>query len=580
MTQVQEDMDSVGRTMIEQYASYPYQRFGFGVILHPLLEETVGDVRPVLFVLMAAVGLVLLIACANVANLLLARATERQQEMETRLALGASGERLARQMLTESVVLAFAGGALGLAITPAMLQGLLALAAKTLPRAVNTGVDLRVLGLTAVVSVATGILFGLAPAVQVRHKLHFDAVKAGKNTEGRRPKQLRNGLVIFETALSLVLVAGAGLLLRSFAQITKVDAGFKPEGVLTMHVALREAVYSKPEQVRAFYDTLLNRVQGLPGVQAAGAVNNLPLSGKNSSGTITVDTQAVPQEKTSPEADGRVVTPGYFKAMGIALTRGRTFEAGDTEGAPPVAIVDESLAQTYWPNEDPIGRRLHTGGRGSNQSWLTVVGVVRPVRNRTLETRSRVEVYLPQDQEPQSDMTLAIRTKVPPMSVAPTVEREVSVIDPTLPVFRVRTMSEVMGDSLQRRRLGLELLGVFAELALLLALIGIYGVTSYTVTQRQVEVGLRMALGANRWDVLRMMVRSGMETIAIGLGVGLVLALGLTRLMRGMLFDVQAWDPLALGGATLLLVLMALLAILIPARRATTVDPMTALRHE
>jgi putative ABC transport system permease protein len=362
LAQVQSDMDRVGRTMIEQHKSYPYEKYGFGIILHPLLEETVGDVKTSLIVLMAAVGLVLLIACANIANLLLARSTERQQEMETRMALGASGWRLARQLLSESVALAFVGGFVGLAITPWVLKGLVAIAAESLPRAVHTSVDVRVLALSAVVSLATGILFGLAPALQAARKENFDGLKSGRSTEGRRPKRLRATLVICETALSLLLVAAAGLLLRSFAQILKVDPGFRPDGVLTLRVALPDAVYSKPEQVRGFYNELIERVQRLPGVQFAGAVSGLPLSGQGGSGTTTIDSQSVPMEDTTPEADQRVVSSGYFKAMGISLVRGRFFEARDSDTAPPVTIVDESLAQTYWPNQDPIGKRLHPGG--------------------------------------------------------------------------------------------------------------------------------------------------------------------------------------------------------------------------
>ncbi len=280
MAQVQGDMDRVGKTMIEQHRNYPYEKYGFGVILHPLLEETVGDVKTFLVVLMAAVGLVLLIACANIANLLLSRSAERQQEMETRMALGASGWRLSRQLLTESVVLALVGGLVGLAVTPLVLRGLMAIAAKSLPRAVATGIDGRVLALTAVVSLATGILFGLAPALQSARKRRFEGLKSGRSTEGRRPKRLRSGLVVCETALSLLLVVGAGLLLRSFARILEVDPGFKPEGVLTLRVALPDAVYSKPEQVRGFYRDLIGRVQRLPGVQAVGAVSALPLSGQ------------------------------------------------------------------------------------------------------------------------------------------------------------------------------------------------------------------------------------------------------------------------------------------------------------
>ena len=580
LAQVQSDMDRVGRTMIEQHRSYPYEKFGFGVILHPLLAETVGDVKMFLVVLMAAVGLVLLIACANIANLLLARSAERQQEMETRMALGASGWRLTRQMLTESVVLAFAGGIVGLALTPLVLRGLVAIAAKSLPRAVHTGIDARVLALTALVSLATGILFGLAPALQLARKRNFDGLKSGRSTEGRRPKRMRSALVICETALSLLLVVGAGLLLRSFARILAVDPGFRPDGVLTLRVALPDAVYSKPEQVRGFYRGLVERVQRLPGVQAAGAVSGLPLSGEGGSGTTTIDTQSVPLEDTTPEADQRVVTPDYFKAMGIALVRGRFFEDRDTDGAPLVVIVDESMAQDFWPNQDPIGKRLHIGGRLSKAPWTTVVGVVRHVRNRTLEARSRVEVYWPASQQPSGAMTLAVQAPGNAMSLVPTIQREVGSIDPDLPVYRVRTMSEVMGDSLERRRLALILLAGFAGLALLLASVGIYGVTSYGVAQRRQEIGLRMALGADRAQVLRMMIGGGMTTIAVGLALGIILALALTRLMGGLLFAVRSYDPAALAGAALLLTAAAFIAILIPALRATKVNPMVALRYE
>ncbi len=306
----------------------------------------------------------------------------------------------------------------------------------------------------------------------------------------------------------------------------------------------------------------------------------MPLSGQGSSGTTTIDSQSVPLEETTPEADQRIATPDYFKAMGISLVRGRFFDARDSDTAPPVVMVDESLAQTYWPNQDPIGKRLHSGGRGSKAPWATVVGVVRHVRNRTLETRSRVEVYWPENQRPFGAMALAIRVGGNPMSLVPTIQREVSAIDPDLPVYKVSSMTEVMGDSLERRRLALILLAVFAGLALLLASVGIYGVTSYGIAQRHREIGLRMALGADRGRVLRMLLRSGLATIAIGLGVGLVLALTLTRLMSGLLFSVRTWDPVALGGAAVLLMAAALLAIFVPARRATHVNPMVALRYE
>ncbi|UWZ85716.1 ABC transporter permease [Occallatibacter riparius] len=580
LAQAQADMDRAGRTIIEQHASYPYTKFNFGIILHPLLEETVGDVKPSLLVLMAAVVLVLLIACVNIANLLLTRATERQREMETRIALGASGRRVARQLLTESVLLALAGGALGLALTPLALKGLVAIAAKSLPRTVHASIDMRALALALGAAVLTGILFGLAPALQAARKRNFDALRTGRNTEGKHPKRMRNALVVCETAISLLLLVGAGLLLRSFAEVLKVDPGFKADGVLTMRVSLPGAVYGKPEQVRGFYNSLVDRVQRLPGVQAAGAVSALPLGDPGGSGTVTIDTQSVPLDQQTPEADTRTATPDYFKAMGVGLVAGRMFETRDADGAPRVAVVDESLAQTFWPGQDAVGKRLHFGGIQSKSPWMTVVGVVRHVRNRTLEARSRVEVYVPEAQVPFNGMTLAVKTSGDPMSLAPTIQREVASIDPDLPVYRVRTMTEVMGESVQRRKLALILLEVFAGLALALAGVGIYGVTSYGVAQRQVEIGVRMALGADRGKVLRMMIAGGMTTIAIGLAIGVALAPVVTRMMGGLLFEVHPADPLAIAGGAAVLVAMAFLAILIPARRATKVSPMKALRYE
>ena len=582
LTQVQQDMDRVGRTMIEQHASYPYKTYDFGIILHPLLEETVGDVKTSLWDLMAAVGLVLLIACANVANLLLVRSSERQQEIGIRMALGASGWRLARQLLTESVVLALIGGLAGLALTPLALRGLVAIAAESLPRTVNTGIDGRALLIMLAVTVITGVVFGFAPALQAMSSRNWAVLKSARATGTSQSKRLRRALIIGETALSLLLLAGAGLLMRSFEQILRVDPGFRPDNVLTMRLALPDAQYGKPEQVRGFYDTLLGRIQQLPGVRFAGATSLIPLSGRNASGTLTIDSQFVRKEDTTPEADQRFVDGDYFKAMGISLVRGRYFESRDSATAPPVTIVDESLAQTYWPDQDPIGKRLRFGGGGSKAPWMTVVGVVRHVRNRTLEARSRIEAYFPENQAPfnVSALTLTVLTSGNPMSYAPTIQREVTSIDPDLPVYRVLTMTELMGESVARRRLALILLAVFAGLALALAAVGIYGVTSYVVAQSQQEIGLRMALGAGRNEVLQLMMARGLTTIVAGLAIGLVAALLLTRFIAGMLFAVRPADPIALGGAAVLLLAVALLAVLIPALRATKVDPMIALRYE
>ena len=421
LAQVNEDMDRMSKTIIDQNRGYPYTTYGFKVLLHPLLDETVGDVKTSLWVLMAAVGLVLLIACANVANLLLTRAAEREHEIAVRMALGASPWRLTQQLLTESVLLAFIGGLVGLAITPLLLHGLVVLAATTLPRTVHTTVDFSALALTLLISLATGILFGLAPALQARRKENAEILKSGRNTEGGQSKRLRRALVMGETALSLILLAGSGLLLRSFSQILKVDPGFRPDGVLTMRVSLPEATYSRPEQLRAFYATLLDRIQASPGVKSAGAINLLPLGGQASSGTTTIDSPLAAAADEEPEVDMRTVTLDYFKSMGVSLVRGRFFDQRDTDTSQPVAIIDESLAQTYWPNQDPIGRRVHQGDRmGNNIPWSTIIGVVRHVRNRTLEARSRVEVYYPQAQRPSRSMSLTILTEGNPMDLATT----------------------------------------------------------------------------------------------------------------------------------------------------------------
>jgi putative ABC transport system permease protein len=580
LVQARTDMDRLGKTIIEQNRSYPYDKYGFAVIMNPLLAETVGDVKTSLWVLMAAAGLVLLIACANVANLLLVRASGRQRETAVRVALGASPGSLTRHLLTESTLLALFGGLVGLLLTPVVLRALVALSANTLPRVVHAGISGPALAFTLAMSLGTGIMFGLAPALHVLRAGSYEVLKSGRTTAPSASNRLRRALVLGETALSLLLLAGAGLLLRSFVQLLKVDPGFRPEGVLTMRVSLPDAKYSRPEQIRGFYREVLDRIRALPGVQSAGAINFLPLGGLNSSGTTTIDTEDVKPEDRTPEADYRAVTPGYFRAMGISLIRGRYFDERDSDTAPRVAIVDETLAQTYWPNADPVGRRLHFGGTMSRSPWMTVVGEVRHVRNRTLETRSRTEVYWPEAQAPFGTMSLTVRASGNPLSLAPTVEKEVSAFDPELPVFEVRSMTEVMGESVARRRLALILLAVFAGLALLLASIGIYGVSSYTVSQRQQEIGLRMALGARRSQVLSLVLRQGMSLTLAGLGIGLLAALGSTRLIGSLLFAVRPADPLALGGAALLLTFVALLAILIPAARATKVDPAVTLRYE
>jgi putative ABC transport system permease protein len=376
------------------------------------------------------------------------------------------------------------------------------------------------------------------------------------------------------------LLACSGLLLRSFAEILKLDPGFRPEGVLTAQVVLPVQKYPQPENWRTFFNELIARVEALPGVDAAGSVAFLPLSGQGSSGTVTVDTQAVPPDQTTPEADQRPVSPGFFRAMGVSLVAGRFFDARDTDTAPPVAIIDETLARTYWPNEDAVGKRIRAGGRKSTRPWMTIVGVVRHVRYRTLEEPSRVTLYWPQAQRPYPFIGLAIHTRLDPLSLAPAIQKVVLELDPEQPVDHIRTMQSLMADSLARRRLTMTLLALFAGGALLLAALGIYGVTAYTVTQRQQEIGLRMALGATRPIVLRLIIRQGLSLVLAGLAAGLLATLVLARFLNTLLFSVRPSDPLTLLAAALVLFLVALAACAIPAYRAARVDPMIALRYE
>jgi putative ABC transport system permease protein len=582
LEQARADMAALTKSIVEQNREYPYERFGFAVILKPLLEETVGDIKASLWILMGAVGLVLLLVCANVAGLLLVRSTARQKEIAIRMALGAKSRRLVQQLLTESVLLSVIGGLLGLVLTPVFLKVIVTMSSSALPRVSSAGIDGWALLFVFVVAVGTGILFGLAPALEVSRGMQYEILKEGGRTgsEGRTSHRLRRIFVAAEAALAVLLLAGSGLLLRSFVKLLEVDPGFRPDHTLTLQVSLPTEKYGKPEQSRAFFYELVSRLQRLPGVQAVGAVSLLPLSGLSNSGTTTVDSRAVPPQEASPEADWRVVTPGFFEALGIQLVAGRYFEDRDSETAAPVSIIDESMAHTYWPNEDPIGRRIKRGGAQSNTSWMTIVGVVRHVRYRTLEARSRVQLYWPEAQNPTNSMGLAVRTIGDPMSLAPTVEKSVLSLDPQQPVDHVLTMQVLMADSLARRRLTLTLLAVFAAGAMLLAALGIYGVTAYMVTQRHQEIGLRMALGASRGDVLGMVVQQGMSLMLAGLGTGLALSLGVTWLLSSLLFSVRPYDPVSLAAAGVALALVALIACGLPAWRATRVDPMVALRYE
>ncbi|HET9839804.1 MAG TPA: ABC transporter permease [Candidatus Angelobacter sp.] len=584
LDQARADMQSVSNRIIEENKDYPYRRFNFSVVLVPLLEQQVGDIRLALWVMLGAVGLVLLIACANVANLLLVRSSAREREIAVRQALGVSRWRLVRQLLTESTLLGLVGGLAGLLLGYIALRVLVSLSATSYPRVAEAGIDLGVLGFTLLISIATGILFGLAPALHAFRGVTYNSLKEGGHggTAGAGTQRLRSSLVVVEMAVSLMLLVGAGLLIRSFLRLQDVDSGFRADGVLTLRLALPEQKYAKVEQTRAFYRDLLERVQRLPGVDAAGATTGLPLSGIGWSGTVTIDTQAVPVQDTTPEVDQRPVTPGYFEAMGISLVRGRSFNQHDNETGQPVAIVDETLARTYWPNEEAIGKRLHVGGLQSPSPWMTIVGVVRHVRYRTLEAPSRTELYWPYVQTPfpLGSMSVAVHTSGDPRSLAPAVQREVLAIDPDQPVYRILTMNEIMSASMERRRLSMSLLAIFAGMALVLAAVGLYGVMSYSVAQRAHEMGIRMALGAQTGNLIRLVMGQGLLVAGIGVVAGLAGSALLAGLMSSLLFGTSSIDPLTFASVAAVLMLVALAACFVPAYRAARVDPVIVLRQE
>jgi predicted permease len=588
ITQARTDLDRVSREIIAENKQYPYAFYNYTLIANPLLEETVGDIKPALLILLGAVGFVLLIACANVANLLLVRASGREREMAIRTALGAGRLRLVRQMLTESLILGLLGGLTGLLFATVGLRALVAIAQSSFPRVATVTMDWRVLMFTFLISLFTGLLFGLAPAWHAAHVVTHESLKEGGrgNTASGTAQRVRRTLIVSEIALSLVLLAGAGLLIKSFIRLQQVDPGFRPDNVLTMRITLPQQRYGTPELTRAFYRDLMPRVRQLPGVEAAGAISAVPLSGFGASGTTTIDTNAVPIDKRGPELDLRPVMPGYFESMGVQLVKGRFFDDRDTEISAPVAIVDETLVQTFWPNEDPIGKRLHRGAGtpGPNNPWITVVGVVRHVRMRTLEAPSRMELYWPELQTPFNSMTLTIRTSTDPMTLANAVQKQVQAVDPQQPVYRIKTMNEFLASSLERRRLSMLLLAIFAGAALALAAVGIYGITSYSVAQRSQEMGVRMALGASRGGILRLVLGQSLTLAAVGVVAGLFGAFVLTALLAnalsGMLFDTTAIDPLTFGLVAAILIAVTVLASYLPARRATRVDPMVALRYE
>src|SRR5215475_4947546 len=581
IAQAQTELNLAVRRLEQQFPdSYPPSR-RFSLSIRPLLEQAVGDIRLALYVLLGAVGCVLLIACVNVANLLLARAAAREKEMAIRTAIGARRWRVARQLLTESVLLSAVGGALGLLLAVWGLALLRWLNPSDIPRLEAVGIDNRVLAFNTAVAVLTGILFGLAPALRgSRMNLSETLKEGGRSLAGGGHRRLRNLLVITEIALSLVLLVCAGLLIRSFVRVQQVEPGFAPKNVLSMRVALVGPAYSEEARRVSFYQGLWERIRRLPGVEASGGVSALPLTGGIGWGGITIEGYDASSGQSLIQSDMRAASVGYFETMKIPLIRGRFFAEQDSKESARVVIVDENMARTYWPNADPIGKRLKFGSAGNNNPWMTVVGVVTNVKHYALDADSRVALYVPHLQSGAGSLSIAARTTADPANIAGAVTREVRAMDPNLPIYDVKTMEQWLLESLARRRFAMLMLGLFAVIAMLLAAVGIYGVMSYTVAQRTREIGVRVALGAQTRDVLRLVVRQGMSLAGIGVGIGLAAAIGVSRLMTGLLFDVRATDPITFTAIAVLLTIVALLACLLPARRAAQVDPLVALRVE
>lgn len=563
-------------------AQYPVD-IGWDVKIMPLLEFSVRSIKPALLILLVAVAFVLLIACANVANLLLARAAGRQKEIATRTSLGASRWRIVRQLLTESLLLSLLGGALGLALAKWGMDLLLTLAPPDLPRLNNVSLDGRALAFTATITLLTGVIFGLVPALQSsKPNLNETMKDAGRgSTEGGRRQRIRSILVVLEVATALVLLVGAGLMIKSFWQLQKVDPGFNPDNTLTVQVSLPKTKYPEESQQVAFFQQLIERVATLPGVQSAGAGHVVPLSGNDFVLAFEIDGRPPLQPGVTQSTNYYSVSADYFKAMGIPLRRGRVFTERDIKDSPRVAVINETMAKKIFPDEDPIGKRITFDNRQKgNPEWFEIVGIVGDVKQYSLDQVTTMQTYEPYIQQTFPYMTLVVRTTGDPTNLNAAIRSEVLKLDKEQPTTNFKTLNEFFSISIAQQRFSVVLLGMFAVVALVLSAVGIYGVLSYAVTQRTHEIGIRVALGAGKRDVLRLVVGQGMLLTVIGVAGGLGAAFALTRLMASLLFGVTATDAVTFASVASLLLAVALLACYIPARRATKVDPLVALRYE
>jgi putative ABC transport system permease protein len=562
---------------------YPDTNTHKSLRLGSALTELVGDIRPALLILLGAVACVLLIACANVANLLLARATSRHKEMAIRAALGASRVRVIRQLLTESVLLSLVGGGVGLLLAVWWSDLLVALGKEDIPRAVHVGMDWRVLGFTLGVSLLTGLVFGLAPAFHSSRTELVETLKEGGRgtSEGARRNRVRNVLVVSEFAVAVILLVGAGLLIQSLWRLQRVKSGLQTERVLTFTVGLPEVKYDAEKQGR-FFTELKQRLESTPGVQSASSILPLPLSGDRFGISFEIEGRPM-APKDHPSGDFFATGVGYFAAMGIPIIKGRDFNDRDLHGSTPVVIITEALAKQFFPNEEPLGKRIKPGISTFDNEKSTmreIIGVVGDVRNRSLNTEPKPAYYVPQTQVPFDQMVMVVKTTGDPHSLISAATKQVAAMDPDIPLFGVKTMDEYLSASVAAPRFSTTLLSIFAAVALVLTAVGLYGVMSYSVAQRTNEIGIRLALGAQSRDVLLMVVKQGSTLILIGLAIGLAGAYALTRLISSLLFGVTAKDPFTFAAVAVLLAIVALLACYVPALRATKVDPMDALRCE
>lgn len=572
--QAQAELDGIAKRLEQDYPDY---NKGWGANLVPMHEQIVGDIRPVLLVLLAAVAFVLLIACANVANLLLSRAASRQKELALRAALGAGRTRLIRQMLTESVLLAVMGGALGVILAYWGIRLLLALAPDNVPRLNEITIDPRVLGFTLAISLLTGLIFGLVPALQSSRPDLSDALKEGARGSSGGSRVVRNLFVVSEMALALVLLVGAGLMLRSFFQLHQVKTGFDTDHVLTMRVQLPMAKYREPQQRAEFFKRAQERLAALPGVKAVGAISYLPLTGLASSTVFNLATQPDLPPSESPATEVRAITPGYFAAMGIPLLKGRSFDERDGADS-RVLVINETLAHKYFPGQNPIGQRLIVNWEPKVAD--EIVGVVGDVKETALAEEANPAIYWPHPREAYQFMNFVLRAAIDPAPLSAAVTKEIHALDPDQPVADIRTLDQVVAKSISRPRFNALLLAIFAGVALVLASVGIYGVMNYSATQRTQEIGIRMALGAKPADILRLVVGHGMKLTLAGIVIGVIASLALTRVMANLLFGITATDLPTFVAVSAVLTTVALVANYIPARRATRLNPIIALRYE